>query len=385
MKVAVSVHGRFHAFELARQLSRHGALQQVMTTYPTFAVRRFVAEGMVDSAPGLEAWRRLDGRVPFLPPSQPGLSRAFGRFAARRLARDIDLLVGWSSATLEAIPAARDRGAAVVLERGSCHIAHQVETLREEYARLGLGAEPTPPELIERELAEYEQVDAIAVPSAFAARTFLDRGIAGNRLIVNPLGADIDAGAGVERAERDRRAPEILFVGQVGVRKGTVWLLRAFAPLAGRARLRLVGPLERGFEGVLRREPLDGVSIVGPLKGSALRDAYARADLFCLPSVEEGFGMVILEAMAAGLPVVASDVSGGAEAIADGVDGRVVAARDVGALTGALAALAADGPARRAMGLAAREKVRSRFTWSAYGDRAVAAYESLLARRKGAP
>lgn len=378
MKVAIAVHGRFHAFDLARGLHRRGALSQVATTYPAFVARRWLpAPIRLRTAPWLEAWRRLYGRAPFLPAPDSGVAVAFGRFAARTLPEDADVLVGWSSATLEAIPVARSRGMRVVIERGSTHIQHQTEILAAEYACLGLGRVPTSPVLIERELREYEEADAIAVPSRLAARTFVDRGIPAAKIIVNPLGVDRGPFVGSSAKARSGR-PRILFVGEVGVRKGIVYLLDAFASLGAIAELHLVGPVEPGFETVLARYPQASVVLRGPLFGKLLERAYADADIFCLPSVEEGFGMVLGEAMVAGLPVVATNVTGASELIESGREGILVPPADVPALRDALRALIDDSQRRAQMGAAARARLKQGFSWDDYAERALTAYRAVL-------
>lgn len=86
MKVAVAVHGRFHAFELAARLHRAGLLAQLATTYPAFAARRFLPPGIkLATAPGLEAIRRIHAVVRVGPSSDVFIARAFGRFSVRHL------------------------------------------------------------------------------------------------------------------------------------------------------------------------------------------------------------------------------------------------------------------------------------------------------------
>ena len=102
-------------------------------------------------------------------------------------------------------------------------------------------------------------------------------------------------------------------------------------------------------------------------------------DLFVLPSLGEGISNTILEAMATGLPVVATRVGGNPELVVEGRTGRLVPVSDPEALAAALAELGADGDRRRAMGEAALERVRSRFHW----DRTVAAYLEVYDRLLG--
>ncbi|WP_168185947.1 glycosyltransferase family 4 protein [Magnetospirillum sp. ME-1] len=377
MSVAVAVHGRFHGFDLAGQLSRRHVLSRLITTYPGFAVRRFLpAETPLATAPWLEAVRRAWPllRLPGRPDTV--IARRFARFAACHLP-DCRILVSWSGASLEAMAEARRRGIRTVLERGSTHMDHQCAVLTEAHARWGLVWSPTDEELVEREREEYAAADLIALGSSHAAETFLARGFAPERLLVNPYGVDLDRFRATPRVEEPGRPLRLLFVGQVGVRKGVPELLRAFAALKRPAELHLVGPVEPGFASLLARLATDGVVLRGPLPGAALPGEYARADAFVLPSVEEGFGMVILQAMAAGLPVVASSATGLPDADPRGQAGLVVPPADIAALTHALDLIVGDTASRRRMGQAARSAVEAGWSWDDYGGRAVEAYGRL--------
>lgn len=378
LNVSIAVHGRYHAFDLARGLFDRGHLVQLATTYPRFAARRFLPAGVtLKTAPRLELWRRLAARYSTVPRSDPGVSIAFGKFTTKTLPEDANLLVGWSSVLREAIEPAHARGMKVCVERGSTHILHQVRVLQEAAAQSGVTPPATPPEIIERELWEYDNADAIAVPTRFAASTFVAEGIAAEKLIVNPYGVDPEAFA--PRGAPGSGAARILFAGAVGVRKGVPELLRAFDKISPGAELHLVGMLEPGMADLIASHNHPGLIVHGPLPFARLRELYASADIFCLPSIEEGFGMVLLQAMASGLPVVTTNVTGGTELVREGENGFLVPPGDADTLADALSGLAADREGAWEMGRRARHHIETSFRWSHYIDRAVTAYQQLVA------
>ena len=373
MRVAVSVHGRFHGFDLARELNTQNALAGLLTTYPAYLVRRHV--GNVDTlatAPTLELQRRICQRLRGACADVDGrISAAFGAFSARHLPA-CDVLVGWSSATLEAIPVAHNSGARVVIERGSSHILHQTNVLSELYARHGRAFAGTSTRIIERELAEYEAADLIAVPSTYAAETFTAHGVAAEKIFVNPYGVDLDHFS--PSSTRNKARAQILFVGQVGLRKGVLELLSAFSGLNANAGLCLVGPIEAGLAKPAQKD----ADFRGPVSMAALPHFYRGADVFCLPSWEEGFPLVLLQAMASGLPVVATDATGAADIVTPGVEGEIVPTGDVPALREALDRVLSDPIRAREMGAAARNRVKHGFDWKSYGVRARSSYAGLI-------
>lgn len=380
MKIDIAVHGRFHAFDLAVQLQRRGAMGRLYTTYPALAARRFLPpEISLTCYPALELWRRFGARLGLAAGLPVGLPRRFAVGVARNMAgSSADILIGWSSATLEAIPVARSHGMKVVIERGSTHIAHQTDVLRAAYEAVGQTFTATPPEIIEREITEYNLADAIAVPSSIAADSFVQHGVAEDKLIVSRLGVDLARFQPSENPRSPDGPPRILCVGALGVRKGTATLIRAIDRLAGAAKLHLVGPVEKGFRPVLDALPLDHVTLTGPVSRDALPGLYRSADIFCLPSAEEGFGMVVLEAMACGLPVVISDQVGARDAVPEDA-GRVVPVSDADALADALAPLVENADLRRETGTRARDAaVNGGNGWDDYVDRLWPSYEALV-------
>jgi glycosyltransferase involved in cell wall biosynthesis len=205
-------------------------------------------------------------------------------------------------------------------------------------------------------------------------------------VVVHP-GVEVDAGVAPDpRLERFRDGTALLgLVAGLREQKGLRTLLDALERLARGGRpLRFAivgnGPLGDEVRARAGREPLAASTLVLPFEGRV--EPYLRAlDAFVLPSLWEGLPMAVLEAMAMGLPVVASDVNGTREAVEDGVTGYLVPPADPIRLADRLEALAADAPAREAMGRAAREAFEERFRADLMVDRLEAVYRAVAAGR----
>jgi len=172
----------------------------------------------------------------------------------------------------------------------------------------------------------------------------------------------------------------VLFVGWLVEAKGIPELLHAAKELPD-ARFELVGPYSDAYRETLRKEAKlagDHVEIVGPEEHDAVLERYATADIFVLPSHTEGFPMVIVEAMDAGLPIVTTDVGAIADIVRDGVDGYVVPARDAAALTKRLRALISDAGMREAMGRSAASRVEENFTFDVVSHQIRAIYQEFV-------
>lgn len=211
--------------------------------------------------------------------------------------------------------------------------------------------------------------DVVVAPShATAAELEADYGA--RRVVVIPNGVVPSAGPPARSASEPSQPPTVIFVGRLRSRKAAAVLLEAAALLRQRgvqARFVLVGDGEQS--GALRRQAaqlglLDDGTVVfaGRVDRAGIAAWLERADVFCLPSIYEGLPLAILEAMAAGLPVVAANVSGNPEAVVDGVTGRLVEPENAPALAQALAELLGDRDARRRMGAAARRRLAEEFS-----------------------
>jgi glycosyltransferase involved in cell wall biosynthesis len=368
MKITITTPAKFPAaFVSAGYLDARGELERIISPVPPARSRHFgVAASRTTGLTPLGAWNYAFqhwGPRALQPHHQAAFSAAFDE-AAARLIGDCDIVNPWCSTALRTIRAAHRRGIPAVLEVASAHLLAQRDLIEEEYARFGADVERAvfSQSVIDRTLAEYDEADAIIVTSSFVRETFTRHGVPAAKIHVVPYGIDA---APAPRAEGSGPL-RVLFVGGCSLRKGIPYLLDAFRRIDTDATLRLVGrenaPLFARLGGLPPR-----VTAVGVKAGAALAAEYAAADVFVLPSVEDGFGLVTLEAMAAGVPVVVSANAGSAEVVRDGENGFVVSARDITALSDRIASLLADASLRQRMGESARRTAAAR-SWETYGD-----------------
>ena len=389
MNVTILGKGRFHLFDLARELQARGHLRRLITSYPAFEAVKFGVERRhVKSLVFYEVvdrlWRYVPASIRSAINTQYVFAQSLGKHAARHIPEDTDVLVAGSSFALHAIRRARALGVKVVIvEHGSSHIVYQRDILEEEYRRFGMEVIVTHPRVVDKEIEEYAEADFIAIPSSFVRRSFIEKGVPEEKLLHIPYGVNLD---NFYPADRETDTFRVIHCGTLSLRKGVQYLVQAFAELGLKdAELWLVGSLTDEVRPILRKYAAHrNIVHMGPFPQRELVKYYNRCSVFCLASVEEGLAMVIPQAMACGLPVVCTTNTGGEDVVRHGQDGFVIPIRDVQAIKEKLILLYQNRELCREMGRSARERVNAGFSWSDYGERAVAAYRYALNTSRGA-
>jgi phosphatidylinositol alpha-mannosyltransferase len=212
-----------------------------------------------------------------------------------------------------------------------------------------------------------------------AARWTGERFFGGTYDVV-PNGVDLDAAPCGPKPVND--ALKIVFVGREEERKGLPVLLSAFAGLRQHVpvRLEVIGADPEGVEPLLAQVEggMDGIETLGRVDDEELWRRLHGADVLCAPSLGgESFGMVLTEAFAAGIPVVASEIAGYRQVVTHGRDGLLVPPGDPLALAEALRSLSVDPARRREMGVAARARAAD-FAWPHVAQRVTSVYERAI-------
>jgi phosphatidylinositol alpha-mannosyltransferase len=245
------------------------------------------------------------------------------------------------------------------------------------FARSNLGYYYGRP-LLEPYLSLLHRGIAVSEP----ARTFVNKYFPDYPLRVIPNGIDIDVykpGLAPIRHLRDDRV-NILFLGRLEKRKGLGDLLRAYRFMKRRVpRTRLIvvgdGPLRGSVESYISRHRLPDVVMAGYVPDSVKPRYYNSADIFCAPATgAESFGVVLLEAMASGLPVVATEVPGYMSVLEPGRDSITVRPKGWAELGAALVILARDAELRSRLGAYGHEKAR-RYAWDRVASQVFEVYQ----------
>lgn len=279
-----------------------------------------------------------------------------------------DTVIGFDTSSWILAERCRDMGVPLIVDQSIAHPdsrAALFAKLREAYPEWLEGIEPRRPEVRSAEQQEHNGAALIVAASSFTRQTLIDNGVSASKIRLNPYGVDCERF--VPRGAPGQRPFRFVFVGSVTARKGVPLLLNAWRRLRQRtAELWIVGPASRQAAALLSRVP--GVRYLGALSHGQLPAILQQCDLFVFPSYFEGFGLVILEAMASGLPVISTTATAAPDIYSHGRGGWIIAPGDHKHLLENMEMCLSDPVAVQVAGCAARA-LAERFSWSSYGRR----------------
>jgi glycosyltransferase involved in cell wall biosynthesis len=307
---------------------------------------------------------------------------------ARRIVRCDDgkanVLYAVTSASSLLLEHFHGRGATTVLDQFEAPHEEFIELWKNELQFWDGWEGPIDDALVEqrtrRERQEWLLSDAIIAPSRYVANGLAERGVDPHKCHVVPCGLNVDAYASAHCTKGTGKSLNVLFVGRCELMKGIQYFLQAVKPLGALVSARVVGAATCNRNMLLSAAPANTVYI-GEVPSSEILEHYRWADVLSFPSLSDGFGMACLQAMAAGVPVIASANAGASEVIRDGLDGYRVPARDSRSITEKLQLLVSDRGLVARMSCNARQRARE-FDLHHYGQRLISAITAAFDRRR---
>lgn len=379
MKTTIAVHAKYQAFRLVEGLDRLGVLETLFTVYPKFKIASYkIDPRKIKSFNALGALRFLEIRLGIQLKDET-ISFLFDNWVTMNLKKPQGSWIfhGWSGFSEKSLLRAKKLGGIAVVDRACPHIDFQQELLAEE--KTLLLKKPFFPEkkkLYEKMRREYAIADYIMVPSEYSRKAFIKRGFKPEKVIAVPLCYEkATKPSGAKKPEKFT----VLCIGGVFYRKGMYYLLKAWQELGLKnAELVIKGAIPKEFPELMSIPNVRYLTRY--VSDEEVAKLYDESHVFVLPSIDDGFGMVVAEAMTAGLPAIITENVGIADSIESGKDGFVIPIRSTEALKEKIKYFYDHPHKIEEMGLHALEKAKE-YTAEAYAKRAVAAYQKMLVRR----
>lgn len=225
-------------------------------------------------------------------------------------------------------------GGKTFIDGGNSHPENFWDILDEEHRRWRSPVPPVAPFLHRRSRAMMREVDYVIAPSQFVADSFVRRGFRPDQILYVPYVTDLKNFRPLGRRPA-KRPLTLINTGSLSLRKGTPYLLEAFAQIrkiVPDARLLLTRQISGSIPSILEKYQELPIEWAETLKPGDLCQRLQSADLFILPSLEDGYARTVSEALACGLPVIVTPNTGACDLVEEGVTGSVVPIRDASAI-----------------------------------------------------
>jgi glycosyltransferase involved in cell wall biosynthesis len=392
IKALLAHPGTQYSSQLARQLQWHNCLHRFWTSFALAEnsfIERFIRRVMATppdwlghrTVPGVPqdkirtvlylevaalARLRLGGESQIVMHDR---NEKFQRAIAQADIEKSNVVIGFDTSSNILADRAAKAGRPLILDQTIAHPRSKqrvYESIKEQFPDWADDLEVRANTVSVAEDAEHRKATKVVVASSFTKKTLIENGVLEDKIILNPYGVDLTRFSSNQEKRRVRPF-RFLFAGLVCARKGIPLLLKAWKSLPSKdAELWIVGPLTQ--TAAAKCQSGDQVKIIGKVPNTELARIMAESDVFVFPSYFEGFGLVLLEAMAAGLPVLTTTATAGPDTITEGSDGFIFSPGDLDVLICKMEFCLKNRDQIAQMGVNARATAE-RFSWDAYGDR----------------
>jgi glycosyltransferase involved in cell wall biosynthesis len=281
-----------------------------------------------------------------------------------------DIVIGFDTSSWLLIDRAHRAGKRFILDQTTAH----PKTGREAWTRATKDfpewrdvAPASLDSVLQNQQLEHEHADLLVAASSFARDTLIANGVAESKIRVNPYGVDLERFHPAQQSANPSPQLRFLSVGGINPRKGVPILLSAWKKLQPTdAELWLIGDVSENVRSLI--PDLPGLKILGRKSRGELPHLLRSCDVFVFPSYFEGFGLVLLEAMASGLPIIATESTAAPDLIGDSGAGKLIQSGDVDQLIDAMKYFIENRHELRQFAQHAGDRAEE-FDWASYGAR----------------
>lgn len=303
------------------------------------------------------------------------VNEVIDRWVAHKLQHISDVLLVEGQIGLHTIRRAKELGMMTVIDRTNSHIAHQTEIWDDVKKKYNLDWSINSNRVVNKGIQEYEETDYIFTLSTYARNSFLNKNFSPKKVICVPPGLNLD---NFRRVKKEDNIFRVIYCGRLQYIKGTHHLLEAFHNLnLKNAELWLIGQLTDNIKLYLRKYGTN-CKLFGQVRNDKLYQYFSQGSVFVFPSSDDGFGKVLIEAMACGLPIIASTNCGSLDLVRPNIDGYIIPIQDVNAIQEKIQFMYDNPHSAYVMGQNALARVHANFTLTHYAERMIKALHSVL-------
>jgi len=327
MKVDIAVCGRFHYHKYVKYLAKVGVLNKIYFSYKRkfdFGLENKYLENyplkeylMFLNIRYLGKWRYAKNLLIF--------HKLWEKQVARNEPKADILHIMVHGNSEKVIQRYKDAGKMVIGEAVNAFPSEQLGIMEKEYSKYGLKKKKTVDVYTEEKMIrEFKKCDYILTASNFVRNSFIKYGFKEDKLLLLPYGSEIDQDFYFKKTVPKNNL-KILCVGQITFRKGQIYLLEALRQLKQEhmdCELTLVGDIDEEYLACIKKENLEYLyQHVTHIPNEKMREFMGTFDLFVLPSIEDGFSVVVTEALSVGVPIITTNSNGAADIIIDDKNG----------------------------------------------------------------
>jgi glycosyltransferase involved in cell wall biosynthesis len=376
-RITTSCRSRFHIFDQARELQTNNLLYCLITDYPKFSAVKF---GVKTKYIRSLIYRGIFYKIllilrKFLKKNNQikidkFIHNNFSKKLAFCIPKDTDFFIGLSSFCLEALQECKNRNIYTAVDHGSLHQAEERQLVLDEAKRwdLKIPTDVAADWVIEKENFEFITANYIFSPSEVAKKSLEKNGVDKNKIFINPYGVNLESFKPGLKTDNIFR---IMQVGGITIGKGVLTLAKAFAiaKIPNSELIFLGGNTDPNLIQFVHKICPHNIYFLPPVPQYELPKYYAKCSVFVLASVSDGYGMVVPQAMACGLPVITTTNVGANHLISNGLNGFIVPIGDPESIAMNLQKLYENENLRKQQGINSRKTAEKVSTWSDYGKR----------------